>query len=148
MANATQPTQKIQQQEAPAPQGAEFTPTPTPNPNPDPERRVFMPRTDIYETPDSIVVLAEMPGVDEKGLDITLEKNVLTITGRIDNKPLPQGARLAYEEYETGDYQRAFSISNEVDRDRIEASLKQGVLTIVLSKATQACTRKIAVKAE
>jgi HSP20 family protein len=141
MANATQttqPTQQLQKQEAQAPQGAEFTRT----------RRVFMPRADIYETPEAIVVLAEMPGVDEKGLDITLEKNVLTITGRVEMEPLPQNVRLAYEEYELGDYQRAFTLSDEVDRERIEGVLKQGVLKIVLPKSTQARTRKIAVKAE
>jgi HSP20 family molecular chaperone IbpA len=135
MANATQ---QIQKQEAQAPQGAEFTRT----------RRVFMPRADIYETPDSIVVLADMPGVDEKGLDITLEKNVLTISGRVGDIQLPQDARLAYEEFEVGDYQRAFTLSDEVDRERIEATLKQGVLKLVLPKATQARMRKIAVKAE
>ena len=134
MANTTQ----LQKQEAQAPQGAEFTRT----------RRVFMPRADIYETPDGIVLLADMPGVDEKGVDLTLEKNILTITGRVEPEVLPENARLAYEEYEIGDYQRVFTLSDEVDREGISASLKNGVLRVTLPKAGAAKTRKISVKAE
>jgi HSP20 family protein len=137
MSNATQ-QQHIQKQEAQAPQGAEFTRA----------RRVFMPRADIYETPDAIIVFSDMPGVDEKNVDITLEKNVLTISGHVEPPPLPSGVRLIYEEYEIGDYLRAFTLSDEVDRDRIEASMKQGVLKVTLPKSTSAKTRKISVKAE
>ena len=111
-------------------------------------RRVFMPRADIYETPDSVVVIADMPGVDEKSVDLSIEKNVLTITARVEGAAAPNGLRLAYEEYETGDYQRAFTISDEIDRDRIEASVKQGVLKVLLPKSTLAKSRKISVKAE
>ena len=109
-------------------------------------RRVFMPRADIYETPEAIVVLAEMPGVDEKRVDITVEKNILTLSGRVDPGPLPHGARLAYEEYEIGDYRRSFTLSDQVDKERIEASLKQGVLKVTLSKIAPAQPKKISVK--
>src|SRR4051794_14263018 len=128
----------MQKQEAQAPQGAEFMRT----------RRVFMPRADIYETPEAIVLVADMPGVDEKGVDITLEKNVLTITGHVEPESMPENARLAYEEYEVGDYQRAFTLSDEVDREHIEAALKNGVLRVTLPKAGGAKTKKISVKAE
>ena len=136
MSNAT--PQTTQKQEAQAPEGAEFTRT----------RRVFMPRADIFETPENIVVLAEMPGADEKNIDITLEKNVLTITGRVEAPSVPDGLRLAYEEYEVGDYQRAFTLSNEIDREHIEATIKHGVLKVTLPKMSQARTRKISVKGE
>lgn len=131
-------TTPLQKQEATLQPGAE-------NPR---ERRVFTPRADIYEIPDAIVLIADMPGVDEKGADITVEKNILTITGRVDRQPMPENARLAYEEYEIGDYQRVFTLSDEVDRDRIEASLKNGVLRVTLPKASAAKTKKIDVKAD
>src|ERR1700750_406506 len=74
-------------------------------------RKVFMPRADVYESPDSIVVLAEMPGVDESGVDITLEKYVLTLRGRVAETAFPEH-KLAWEEYAIGDYERTFKIGN------------------------------------
>jgi HSP20 family protein len=111
-------------------------------------RRVFMPRADIYETADAIFLISDMPGVDEKSVDITLDKNVLTISGKVEPPPLPSGVRLVYEEYEIGDYTRAFTLTDNVDRDHIEASVKNGVLKVKLPKATQAKSRTITVKAE
>lgn len=111
-------------------------------------RRVFMPSADIYETADAIFVVSDMAGVDEKSVDITLDKNTLTISGRVEAPALPSGVRLVYEEYEVGDYQRAFELSDNVDRDRIEASVKNGVLKLTLPKATAAKLRTIAVRAE
>ena len=54
------------------------------------ERPVFMPRTDIYETENSVVLVAEMPGVDESSVDVTLEDNVLTITCLLYTSPSPR----------------------------------------------------------
>ena len=109
-------------------------------------RNVFVPRTDIYEQKDALVVIADMPGVDEKSVDINVEKNVLTITGRVAAEEIP-GYRLLYSEYETGDYERSFRLSNEIDVDKIEATVRQGVLRIVLGKSEAAKLKKIAVKA-
>jgi HSP20 family protein len=109
------------------------------------ERPAFVPRADIYETDNEIVVLADMPGVDESSVDITLENNVLTINGYVPSES-PEGYDLAYAEYQTGDYQRSFSLSNEIDQDQVEASMKDGVLRLRLPKITEARTRRIAVK--
>src|SRR3954467_11719595 len=87
--------------------------------------KVFMPRTDIYETADGLVLLADMPGVDEKGIDITVENDVLTIRGKVQT-PNFGGRMLQLAEYEIGDYERAFTISDEIDRDKIEASIHNG----------------------
>jgi HSP20 family protein len=108
-------------------------------------RKVFIPRVDICETKDAIVLLADMPGVDEKSIDITLEKNVLTLLGRVESETY-EGYRTAYVEYEGGDYERAFTLSDEIDRDRIEASVKNGVLRLTLPKAEPVKLRKINVK--
>lgn len=109
--------------------------------------KVYVPRADIYEAGNSIVVLADMPGVSANSVDITLEKNILTISGTVE--PLEfEGHNLTYGEYNTGDYRRVFSLSNEVDREGIEASVRNGVLKLVLPKSKASLPKKIAVKSE
>ena len=117
------------------------------------DRPAFVPRADIYETDEAIVVVADMPGVDEGSLDITLEKGVLTLNGAVEPMA-PEGYSLAAgtwspyrTEYRVGDYVRSFSLSNEIDQEAIEATLKDGVLRLKLPKITEAQVRKIAVKA-
>jgi len=111
-----------------------------------PSRAIFVPPSDIYETKDSIVVLAEMAGVAPDGVDITLERRVLTIRGRSAASE-QAGNQRDYNEFANGDYERVFTLSENIDRDRIEATLKDGVLHLVLSKAETAKARKIELKA-
>ena len=106
-------------------------------------RKRFMPDADIYETNETVVVVADVPGVAADGIDVTLEKNVLTIRGTVSDEA-PEGFTLGYAEYETGDYQRSFSISDEIEGDRIEAAFGDGVLTLTLPKASSS-RKKIAV---
>ncbi len=110
-------------------------------------RRVFAPLADIYETNERIFVLADMPGVDEQTIDITLEKNVLTIEGYTSSQT-EAGLRLVHCESPEGNYRRVFLLSEEVDRDGIEATVKDGVLKLVLPKSAKAMARKITVKSE
>jgi HSP20 family protein len=107
--------------------------------------KTFVPRVDIYENKDSLFLIADMPGVDEKTVDIELEKNVLTITGRVENGPIKDGT-LMYSEYEIGDYERVFTLSDEIDRDKIVAIVKNGVLRLELLKAEKIKPKKIAVQ--
>ena len=109
--------------------------------------KVFKPRADIFETADAIVVVADMPGVDDSTVDITLEKNILTIDGRVE-PDRHEGFVRRYGEYEVGDYHRAFTLSDEVGRDGIEARVKGGVLRLTLPKAGPARARKIPVQGE
>jgi HSP20 family molecular chaperone IbpA len=108
-------------------------------------RPAFQPRTDIYETQDSIVVLADMPGVGPDGVDITLERRELTIRGRVPARDHDR-YRQVYAEYGQADYERVFTVSDDIDRDRIKATQKDGVLILVLPKAEQARSRKIAIQ--
>ena len=108
-------------------------------------RRSFVPRADIYETEKEIIVLADVPGANEKTVDITLEKNVLSITAYVE-PAIPSGFEVAYAEYEEGDYQRSFRLSDEIDRNKIEAVVSEGVLRLRLPKIQEAKTKKIAVK--
>jgi HSP20 family molecular chaperone IbpA len=132
----TDTNREMTKKEANVPEGVERTKP----------RRVFKPDVDITEQKDDTVLTADLPGVDDKSLDITLEKNVITIRGKVEPE-IPAGYRLAYGEYEVGDYERAFTLSDEVDKDRIQATIKNGVLRLVLPKAAAAKARKIAISA-
>ena len=109
------------------------------------DSRCFTPHSDIYELDDQIVIVADVPGVDEKSLDVTLEKNVLTINALVD-PIVPQGYSLSLAEYEVGDFSRSFRLSDEIDHKHIRASVKDGVLRLYLPKAKEALMRKISVK--
>lgn len=109
--------------------------------------RVFVPQADVYESQEKIFVIADMPGVSEDSIDIVLEKNVLTIQGK--TSPLEiEGMRLAHCEVPQGNYRRVFMLSEEVDQDAIEATIKNGVLKLTLPKPEKAKARKITVVAE
>lgn len=108
-------------------------------------RSLFSPRTDIYETNEGIVLVAEMPGVAPEDVDITLERGVLTIRGRMPDAT-HEGYRQIYAEYGEGNYERVFTLSEDIDRESIKAKQKDGVLTVELPKAPAARSRKIQVK--
>lgn len=105
------------------------------------------PTVDIYEAPDgTTVLLAEVPGASPEKLDLRVEKGVLTVWAD-GAMPEPDAAYArTYTGFATGQYFRAFALSDEVDRDRIEASLVDGLLTVRLPRARAAQTRKIAIK--
>ena len=106
---------------------------------------VYTPDVDILEKDDAIIVFADIPGADQSSVDITLEKDVLSIYARVEPE-LPEKHQLLHAEYGVGDYQRSFTLSDEIERDKIEARVKNGVLRLVLPKAKTAQTRKIAVQ--
>lgn len=110
-------------------------------------QKLFVPRTDIYESKDHLLLLADMPGVKQDSVDITLEHNILSIYGHVE-PPIFEGYTLTHCEYGIGDYRRVFTLSNEIDRQGIQASVKNGVLKLVLPKSKSAIPRKIAVKME
>jgi len=110
-------------------------------------RKVYVPKVDIIETGDAMVMHADMPGVDDKSVEVTLEKNILTIRGSV----VPQeftGRSIFYAEYDFGDYERSFTISDEVDRNRIEAVVKNGVLKLILRKIARVEAKRITVRTE
>ena len=108
-------------------------------------RPVFVPPTDIYETQNNVVLLVDMSGVAPDAVDITLEKRTLAIYGHAKDQQ-HQNYRQVYAEYGDGDYERVFTLSEDIDRDGIEASQKNGVLRLVLPKVAPAKTRKIQLK--
>lgn len=110
-------------------------------------RPTYIPDTDIYEKENAIVVLADMPGVDESSVNIHLEKGVLTLTGSAASGNV-EGYHLLHREFEDGVYERSFSLSEDIDTDKIEANMKNGVLSLALPKLEQAKPKTITVKVE
>jgi HSP20 family molecular chaperone IbpA len=108
-------------------------------------RAAFVPRTDIYETQDNVVLLVDMPGVASDGVDITLEKRTLATRGYASEQQ-HRNYRQVYAEYGLGDHERVFTLSEDIDREHIEASQKNGVLRLMLPKAAPAKARKIQLK--
>lgn len=130
-------TKEVQKKEAALNEGLERTRS----------GKVYSPAVDIVERKEDILLIADMPGVDDKSLEITLEKDVLTLDGRVETK-LPEGHRLLISEYGTGDYHRVFKLSDEIDREKILATVKHGVLRLTLPKTEAVKTRKIPVRTE
>ncbi len=111
-----------------------------------PIEKAFTPAVDIFEKGEATVVLADMPGVTPDDIDVTLERQVLTLTGRVKSHA-PEGYRRLSSEYREGDYSRVFTLSDAVDQKKIKADFKNGVLRLELPRAAEAKPKKIAVKA-
>lgn len=101
------------------------------------------PVTDIYEEDNGLYMMVDLPGVEKEGLKLTVEKNTLTIEGRV-NKSEP--AEYLVREYEPSNYFRQFELSEAIDHEGINAELKNGVLNVFLPRAKAVQPRAIEVK--
>lgn len=107
---------------------------------------VYLPATDIYERDDAIVLVADMPGVAEQDVDVHVENHVLTIQGA--PAAAASSGEVLYAEFRPGRFERAFTLSNDIDSAAIQARMKNGVLTVELPKSAKARARKIEVLTE
>jgi HSP20 family protein len=104
----------------------------------------FRPATDVLETPEAVVLRFDMPGVSKDHVDITVDKGTLTVTGHADKE---QTGQCVYRETRIGDYERQFTLTEDVDVDKVMAEMDAGVLTIHIPKAEKAKPKKIKVVA-
>ena len=104
--------------------------------------RLFVPAADIYEAPDALTVILEMPGVEKSNVAISVEDGVLRVEGRLDLSKY-QGLQPLYTEYNIGHYSRSFRLSSRIDQSKIAAEMKDGVLSLQLPKVEQAKPRTI-----
>jgi HSP20 family protein len=102
----------------------------------------FRPAADIHETADAVILTFDMPGVPSENIDLTVEKDTLTVTGKA--RPEEQGTAV-YRETRVGDYRREFTLNENVDTDHITAEMKAGVLTVRIPKPEKAKPKKIKV---
>ena len=114
-------------------------------PNPAPENEpVYVPRVDVRENAEAFVVVADLPGADEKSVEATVQKNVLTIEGWTQLEK-PQGGEELGREFGAGRFRRDFTLPDAVDPERIQARVKNGVLTVTIPKKEEVKARKIQV---
>lgn len=106
----------------------------------------FGPRVDLSETEDSFCVTAELPGVDPKDVDISVSGNILTLRGEKKQERQEKGRNYYRTERQYGSFQRSIPLPSSVDSDKVEASYKDGVLTITLAKRAEARPKRITVK--
>jgi len=101
---------------------------------------VTIPVTDIYETEDQYSLSIEMPGITKENLEITVNDNELELRGHIEPKEFNEND---YSEFSQSDFYRKFKIGNDVDRNNVEASLKDGILSLNLNKTEEVKPKKI-----
>jgi HSP20 family protein len=106
----------------------------------------FQPTVDIFETPDELVVQADVPGVPPNAVDVQLEGDQLTIEARVRPDEY-EGLKPLHVEYGVGAFYRRFMLGEAIDRESIKAQVKNGVLTLHLPKAQRARMRRIEVSA-
>jgi HSP20 family protein len=106
---------------------------------------VLRPPVDIFEDAKGITLRADMPGVSREHLNIQVDKESLTVEGdaRIE---MPDDMEALYADVRSTRYRRSFAMSSELDTDRIEASLKDGVLDLRIHKRAEVQPRKIEVR--
>jgi len=104
----------------------------------------FTPRVDIFETDRELLLCADLPGVRPEDVDLQYERGELHVHGRV--QPRNHAGSFVLNEFENGDFYRAFSIHESIDNTKIQAECKNGVLTVHLPKAEAARPRQIAVK--
>jgi len=110
------------------------------------EEQTFQPAVDVVETADAIVLTADMPGVGKDDVEIRVEKDVLTLVGKVSRAE--DEGRPVYVEYKKGDFVRSFTLTEDVDRDRIGAEMQKGVLTLTIPKAEKTKPRKVQIRGE
>jgi len=103
-------------------------------------RQYFTPSVDISETPEGLVLRYDMPGVQKGNVDITVDKGTLVVTGKAEPE---ESGTPAYRETRIGDYRREFTLPDDVDADRISASMNAGVLTVKIAKPEEAKPKRI-----
>ena len=103
----------------------------------------FRPATDVWETEDAVLLKFDMPGVSSDKVELTVEKGTLTVTGT--SNPEEEGTPV-YRETRVGHYRREFTLSEDVNPDKISAEMKAGVLTVTIPKPDKAKPKRIAIK--
>ena len=111
-----------------------------------PKTSSAMPKIDIKETKNTIVVSAELPGIDENNVDIEIIDNIMTISGEKADEKVEEGEGYHYKESHSGAFQRSFSLPTDVKAEKAEAEMKNGVLIITVPKMEPKKAKKVSIK--
>ena len=104
------------------------------------------PFANMYEKDNDIVIAVEMPGVDKESLNVNIDGNQLIIQGNKKKDDIGKEYTLLYKERTLGSYERRFEINTQIDRNKINAEYKEGILKISLAKSEDAQPKKIMIK--
>jgi HSP20 family protein len=107
--------------------------------------RTFLPATDIFESQDALNVVLEMPGVEKTNINVSVQDGILRVEGRLDFSKYKTLQPL-YTEYNVGNYLRSFRLSSKIEQHKIEAELRDGVLSLTLPKVEEPKPRTIQIK--
>lgn len=110
------------------------------------DMRTVLPRVDVFEDESGITLLADLPGVPRDQLELKVEGDTLLVEGTVQAMT-PEGLEPVYAEVRVPRFRRSFTLSRELDTQRIDANLKDGVLTLRIPKAEHAQPRRISVQA-
>jgi len=105
----------------------------------------FVPRFDVKETQDAYVINADLPGVKDEALNVSLNGNLLTISGTREEEHREEGESYYAMERSHGSFARSFTMPDSVDGESVTADLKQGVLTVRIPKRPEAQPKRIAI---
>ncbi|MGA2192483.1 MAG: Hsp20/alpha crystallin family protein [Nitrospirota bacterium] len=112
------------------------------------DRGTWVPPVDIYETENDIMLVAEVPGMDEKDIDIELRDNVLTVKGERGMERTVKEDSYHRVERTYGSFSRSFTLPQTIDSERITATTKKGVLEIKMPKAVKARAQQIKIESD
>jgi HSP20 family protein len=107
---------------------------------------VYVPDVDVLETPEEMILVADLPGSSSSDIDVRYEDGELTLHGKVGDRS-PGQARALVREYGVGHFNRAFTIGEQIDAGKITAEYTRGTLTVHLPKVETAKPRTIKVKA-
>lgn len=111
--------------------------------NTESKKAFHIPLADIYETEDIYSVKLEMPGIEKENLEIVIDDDELKLTA--ESADSESNKNLKYAEFRAKNFSRTFRIGNDVDRNRIDAKLENGILTLILHKSEAVKPKKIAI---
>ncbi len=108
----------------------------------------WMPAVDVLETKDGLQITAELPGIDPKDVDVTIENGVLTIRGERNFEKAAEGETYHRVERVYGTFERSFTLPSSLNAEKIEARFKNGVLTLTIPKREEAKPKPIKIQVE
>lgn len=109
--------------------------------------KFWSPPLDVIETPDSVQIVMNLPGVDTAGIELTLAGHMLTVSGLLPSPDLGAGGTKHLSERPAGEFRRSIPLPAAVDPEKITAACQHGVLTVTVAKSEQQKSRKIPVSA-
>lgn len=114
---------------------------------PQPPSEYYLPDVDIMETPNELIIIADMPGVTSEALEVTVNESILTVAGRVPMR-VDAGEKTRHNEFARGDYYRQFRVPREFATGKIHAALNAGVVTIRIPRDERTQPRRIEIRSQ